>query len=543
MYNDEQLAVIDSTADQILVLAGAGTGKTQCMVGKVKSLVDDGVDPTSILVLTFTNAAAFEMKDRYIQMTSKLATGTKFSVLAAEPEFRTFHAFCYHLLTTDSDVLHKLKYSNIPQIADEVESARVDKEAMLQTGIKLSGNKLKANAILDNKDKMNLRILNAAKFRLLKSKNLITFDILSSEVCKLFVNDDEVVKKYKDKYKYLMIDEFQDTSPEQWDFAKSFTMSKILVVGDALQSLYSWRGADSTLIKSLADDDSWETHKLFRNYRSGEEICNYANVHSTYAGNTYRVAIRGQRPGGVVKEIPVTCVSFRGDIDDNSLAQVDSILSNPIKGTTAILCRTNAEVTQLKAHCKAKNFELSEVDEMNCSTVIRCAVDSKYMVSLLASKLPKDAYVRYLRDIAFLKADKLEMNEDIFLSSYKQYFPPNLLQDIVEVRKILANDKFGVLYIYNELKYYLKFTQDLDVMSIETIEDLISLLLDSLYNNILTSGSLYIGTVHSSKGLEYDRVLLMNVNTPSFRLDNEDNLNIHYVGVTRAKSELYVFRK
>ena len=140
-------------------------------------------------------------------------------------------------------------------------------------------------------------------------------------------------------------------------------------------------------------------------------------------------------------------------------------------------------------------------------------------------------------------ADKLEMTEEIFLNSYKQYFPPKLLQDIIEVRKILANDKFGVLYVYNELKYYLKFTQDLDVMSIETIEDLISLLLDSLYNNTLTSGSLYIGTVHSSKGLEYDRVLLMNVNTPSFKLDNEDNLNIHYVGVTRAKSELYVFRK
>ena len=108
-YNEEQLQAINADAKRLLCLAGAGAGKTATMIARIHRLVSEGVDPTSILVLTFTNAAAFEMKDRYHRQYK-----TKES-----PEFRTFHSFCYSILAKDRQILAKLNYTKVPNIATE----------------------------------------------------------------------------------------------------------------------------------------------------------------------------------------------------------------------------------------------------------------------------------------------------------------------------------------------------------------------------------------------------------------------------------------
>ena len=118
--NAEQQQAVDSNSDRLLVLAGAGAGKTHTMLERIKRLVRDGVKPSSILVLTFTNAAAFEMKSRFLESEKNLNS---------YPEFRTFHSFCYSLLISDKNVRKKLNYDKVPRVAYPEKVKKVEREA------------------------------------------------------------------------------------------------------------------------------------------------------------------------------------------------------------------------------------------------------------------------------------------------------------------------------------------------------------------------------------------------------------------------------
>ena len=125
--NEQQLAVVNSTANRILCLAGAGAGKTHTMIGRLKHLVTNGVSPNNILVLTFTNAAATEMRSRYARDISNENI----------PEFRTFHSFCYSLICSDNVVRNKLGYTSIPSIVDEVTEKRIRTTILSELSLKI----------------------------------------------------------------------------------------------------------------------------------------------------------------------------------------------------------------------------------------------------------------------------------------------------------------------------------------------------------------------------------------------------------------------
>ena len=313
--NEQQQAVVSSNARRILCLAGAGTGKTYTMIARIRRLVADGVDPRSILVLTFTNAAAFEMEQRY--------SGSKMRP-AATPKFGTFHSFCYGLISQDKFIRTLLGYSEIPSVATEAETKHIRNEAAMHLGYKLS------EAVKDDKKRSALY---AAADRIMKQRNLVTFDKMCYDICSLFVHNNGAIKRYKDQYKYVFVDEQQDTDPKQQDFVMSFDESNIMVVGDALQAIYSFRGADSSIIKSLSVNPEWEVHKLSENYRSTVEICEFANSMSTYADNSYRVAIHSDRHGADVVVI-----------DNYTHNEQFRDMVKRIEPNTAILCRSNAEI-------------------------------------------------------------------------------------------------------------------------------------------------------------------------------------------------------
>ena len=212
--NDQQLEAVMSSASKILVLAGAGTGKTYVMINRIKRLVDEGADPVSILALTFTNAAAFEMKERYHKFQEDKSKGC--------PEFKTFHAFCYSLLVKDIAVRKALGYSTIPSIVDESTMKRTIKEVKQQCNITLSDKQLEHPDTVPNSKKFEYEMFHKAmKQRLLKD-SIITFDMLADSVCSLFIKNDPLIQTYIDQYKYIFIDEFQDTDPLQWKFAQCF---------------------------------------------------------------------------------------------------------------------------------------------------------------------------------------------------------------------------------------------------------------------------------------------------------------------------------
>lgn len=532
--NAEQLSAVNSNAKKLLCLAGAGTGKTFCMISRIKRLVDEGVDPTSMLVLTFTNAAAFEMKARYQK---GMSLGSRI------PEFRTFHSFCYSILATDKEVRSKLGYTVVPRIADERTTKKIESNAKLQCGIKLSDKQLKGKAVLSMKEQADLALYRKAVYRSMKIENVITFDMLCYDICQLFVDDDPTVLKYKSRYKYIFVDEFQDTDPKQYKFIQSFEDATLFVVGDALQAIYSFRGADSSIIKSLAEDDEWEVIKLYRNYRSTQEICDFANENSRYAANSaHRIQIASTRSGNLVDVTNVLEHHYpcsKGEVNTETLEAIVEWLS-AVEGTTAILSRTNAEAACIMDYLDKLGIKYS-TGKRNADVVhmLKSAIDDTYFADWLSTYLNADMYADYLRFCAilddtppikilltrFINCRAIAMRTTPVLGIRKAF---NL--NLTRVEK--ANE------IIDLLELDISITED--ELTMDNVLEFIDYLISKITEDI--DSDLYVGTIHSSKGLEYDNVVLIGVNDTSFKLTNEENNNLYYVGITRAKNYLWVFK-
>lgn len=531
--NKEQYDAVMSSASKRLLLAGAGTGKTYSLIAAISRVVDCGAAPESVLVLTFTNAAALEMSERY----------RKHHPDERQPEFRTFHAFCYHLLATNPSVRKKLGYLTCPTVMSKDEFKTYQGKARMISGCKLPESKLSRDD-LSHKEALDQKAYRIALYKLIHKDNVITFDMMCKKVCKLFVDKEECISDYLDKYKHIFVDEFQDTDPAQWEFVKSFVNSSVLVVGDALQALYSFRGADSSIIKSLATDLEWETHVLNENYRSGEDICNFANEMSTYADDDYRVPLQavGQESGKVTVR-SVASVEYLSSINKLSKEKIVEELQN-CKGTTAILARTNKEVEELGEFLTDKGYQYSVKDKNKDNiNILKSVQSSDYMCTWLSTMLSSEKYYTWAK-LCSLEEDKPEEERatplTLLTTKFLNYKMGEVFNRICTIRNILRKDISKVektAAIFTELK----LPVDLDVdTSVSTATEFIDNVINSLEE--YKAEELYIGTIHSSKGLEYDNVILLNVGTKLFPLDNEDMLNLYYVGITRAKNNLLVLK-
>ena len=524
-FNPEQQAAVDSKAKRLLVLAGAGTGKSHTLLGRIRRLIsEEGVKPEEILALTFTNAAAFEMKERY-----KRDADDKRRI----PEFRTFHAFCYSLLARDGAVRACLNYAELPKIADEATLKRIETQTKMQLNCKLPDIVMKRKRPLTKQEEFELKLYEKAFNKNLRRAGFITFDILCYEVCQLFVDNNPAIMKYKQQYKHLLIDEYQDTDEKQHNFAMSFTDASICVVGDALQNLYSFRGTSSEMIKQLAEDDSWETVRLTRNYRSTVEICEYANKQSTYARDEYRIPIQAERRG-----IPVTAIrfSFNHSLPRGINYIEENLKELPENADVAILARTNKEVQYIYEELTERGIScrLGKPNE-DAIHILKASVDAEYYADWLSSFLNSSDYAEYLRmcninknmprtDVLirwFLKAPGLErrmrmitMVMDAFASSPLPF--------------VQASEAFKVLGFKNII---------VDTQATTFVE--LAEYMAGVIQEMQQSG-VYIGTIHSSKGLEYDVVYVIGVGSKSFRLTSEDMNNLYYVAITRAKNRLTI---
>ena len=532
--NEQQQLAVGCNNDKILCLAGAGTGKTFSMIARISRLVSEGVDPSSILVLTFTNAAAFEMKERY----------QKDHLKQRCPEFRTFHSFCYSLLATDKEVRNKLGYFAIPKIADHSQVKRIQTNAKMQCSIKLSDSKLLGRTPLAPGEDYQFNLYKKAVNKGLRSENLITFDKLCYGVCKLFVSDDPVVECYKQQYKYIFVDEFQDTDLKQYEFVESFTDAKLFVVGDALQAIYAFRGADSSIIKSLSTDPSWETIKLSQNYRSNKHICDYANEHSRHADDSYRVAIQSSKPGPHVDIIGVEgCDSFDEEVSTDTLEALPSIVTS-CEGTTAILCRTNKEVDCVLETLDHLGIQYS-TGKKNTDVIhiMKSVNNNQYMLDWLTTYLNAEKYAEYVRSTAIQAEEDPDSSPvRLFVEKYGTVRKIQEKLDMIsQVRNILIAPKSRLEKVAEILELFdlgdkiAEFVDDEPQTIVELINRIIDMLNEDMEND------LYVGTIHSSKGLEYDNVFLIGVGDKSFRLTNEENKNLYYVGITRAKDRLTIF--
>lgn len=273
--NEEQFKAVTLINGAILIIAGAGSGKTRVITYRIAHMLDEGIPQSQILALTFTNKAAREMESRVKELTGKKLQNLTVS---------TFHAFGVRILRNE---IERLGYRENFSIYDETDKIALIKECGRE--LKFSPDKIDAYKISQlfssiKTGRKNWKNANDAYKPLyesyqdgLKLYNAVDFDDLIVLPIKLFKENPDVLKKYKERYKYIMVDEFQDTSHQQYELMHLLADKNVCVVGDDDQSIYSWRGADYQNIVNFEKDFDVTEIRLEQNYRSTETILEAAN--------------------------------------------------------------------------------------------------------------------------------------------------------------------------------------------------------------------------------------------------------------------------
>ena len=269
--NPEQYKAVTTINGAILIIAGAGSGKTRVITFRIAHMLDSGIPQSQILALTFTNKAAKEMEDRVKDLTQRKLQNLTVS---------TFHAFGVRILRQDID---KLGYRENFSIYDETDRTSLIKECGRELNFSPDAMDIyKISQLFSNiktgrknwgTENDMYRQLYESYQEGLKLFNAVDFDDLIVLPIKLF----RVLQRYRDRYKYIMVDEFQDTSHQQYELMHLLADQNVAVVGDDDQSIYSWRGADYQNIINFEKDFPVTEIRLEQNYRSSNTILEAAN--------------------------------------------------------------------------------------------------------------------------------------------------------------------------------------------------------------------------------------------------------------------------
>ena len=351
--NPEQKEAVLHTSGPLLVLAGAGSGKTRVLTGRVAHLISEGVDPWRILAITFTNKAASEMKERINRLVGESC--------AQNIWVSTFHSFCARFLRYEIDSLGI--YNKNFVIYDSDDSKTLIKNCLKELNLDdkqfppnvIQGTISNAkNSLIDsdqfayNADSFHsekvAEVYNLYQTRL-KINNALDFDDLLMLTIKVLENL-EILEKYQNKFEHILIDEYQDTNLAQYELAKILSQKKknIFVVGDADQSIYAWRGADIRNIMEFESDfPSARVIKLEQNYRSTQTILDAANAVIKNNYNRKDKKLWTENGEGDL----ISCYQAFSEQDEakyivENILKLNTIYNIPYNDT-AVLYRTNAQ--------------------------------------------------------------------------------------------------------------------------------------------------------------------------------------------------------
>lgn len=606
--SEEQLKPASTTEGPVLVTAGAGSGKTRLLTHRIAHLVKDkGIDSSNILAITFTNKAANEMKERL----EKLIGGE------GEMWICTFHAMCSRILRKHANLVEL--NSNF-SIYGDTEKHRVLKHILQQDAdfIALEKNKLKVETVAYHistaknelfseddfeaylgKDKNASIILNAYKKyqKELITANAVDFDDMLVKVYYLLKNNEQVLNFYQDKFKYIHVDEFQDTNVVQYKLVQLLGAkhNNIFVVGDEDQCIYSWRGAKFSNVQKFIDDYNKSIHiyKLEQNYRSTNNILTIAN--KIIKNNTNRLDKELWTDNGEGKT-----VSFFSSYND--LEEAETIATKIKKmvieegfkySDFAVLMRINALSRVLEekflnyqipyeVYGGFKFFERKEVkDVLAYLKLVSNPKDNDSLTRVLT--FPKkgigEASITKLLDASTLYGmsayEVAKSGIGIDAGLIKKLTPViNILDDIIlhkQQQTISATmqeliSKFDIKNAFSrsveeDLSKLMNIeTLEKSVLDYEeandepTIEDYLQSITLSRDIDTLDEEGNYVSlmTIHSAKGLEFKVVFVIGLVDgvlPLSRAYNstdpnelEEERRLMYVAATRAKEELFLSR-
>jgi len=290
--NPPQRQAAETTEGPVLILAGAGTGKTRVITFRIAHLVDKGVAPGQILAVTFTNKAAREMQQRVRQLLGRI-TKSEDGEKPARPTICTFHSLCVRILRQHIEHLGYKRnfviYSEteqlgaIKRILGQIsgDGAKVDPHAVLSMLSRFRNGGERASVFADPNVSALARHVQTRYESALRACNAVDFDGLILLTLKLFAEHPDVLRVCQEKYRYVMVDEYQDTNATQFQLIQHLTAlhRNLCVVGDDDQSIYGWRGAETANLLELEKHfPGVKVVKLEQNYRSTNTILNAANA-------------------------------------------------------------------------------------------------------------------------------------------------------------------------------------------------------------------------------------------------------------------------
>lgn len=347
--NEMQRKAVLKIDGSLLLIAGAGSGKTRVLTHRIAYMIEQGINPFNIIAITFTNKAAKEMKERVCEISEQ---GRRVLV-------STFHSVCVRILKQD---IEKLGYTKDFTIYDAEDSSKIIKEIMKE--YKVDDKMIPPNMVINEISRQKDKLINAktfeqesqSDFRLkiisqiykeyetrLKNNNALDFDDLIFKTVQLFSENQDILESYQNRFKYIMVDEYQDTSLSQYTFIRllSNKYKNICVVGDDDQSIYGWRGADIRNILNFERDfENTELIKLEQNYRSTKIILDTANsVIKNNFGRKDKSLWTENNEGSLIKY--ETCRNDREEATFISHEILREVTSGRSYKDFAILYRTN----------------------------------------------------------------------------------------------------------------------------------------------------------------------------------------------------------
>ena len=586
--NDKQKEAVLYINGPMLVLAGAGSGKTKVLTNRIANLIDNGISPANILAITFTNKAAKEMKDRVFNLIGNDAYMIQIS---------TFHSLGLKILKENYE---KLGYDKNFVVIDSDDALTVIKKIMKDMNLspqyynaKNIRNKISSakNELMDLQSFANLEYdKNIVKIyekylEKLKLNNSVDFDDLLILPIRLFREYPSVLESYQERYKYILIDEYQDTNECQYIFSKMLAKKykNIFVVGDNDQAIYAFRGANYKNILNFEKDyPNCKTILLEENYRSTKTILNAAN--SVIKNNKLRKDKNlwsNNEEGELIKYIRTDGEKEEADYVAKEIKKLISEGVNPVD--IAVLYRTNAQSRVMEEACLKNNipykiigsfyfYNRKEIKDLIC--YLRLINNYKDDVSLLrVINVPKrkigEKTIDNISNVALVN------NSCLFdaINSGKELEFKNLILDLKEKCENLSLtemvelvlDKSGIkqeleneksldseirLENLEEFKYITKnYEEEYGVISLDDFLNEISLVSD-MSEHQDGNNKVSLMTVHSVKGLEFDDVFVIGMEEgifPHYNAINEgtnsaieEERRLCYVAITRAKKKLWL---
>ena len=601
--NPEQKKAVEYDGGPQMIVAGAGSGKTRVLTYKIAYLIDSGYSPDSILALTFTNKAANEMKERIKEL-----IGSK----ADRLWMGTFHSIFARILRIEAkNLAYESNFSiydaedSLSLVSNIISAFNINLEGITANSVKHKISFLKNHMILPNEfRKKHIETINDEKIadifdeyqKRLIENNSMDFDDLLLKPLELFEKNSKILQKYKKKFGYLLVDEFQDTNKAQYELLKMLTTKdgKICVVGDDAQSIYSWRGAN--IANMLDFEKDFPKHKIFKleqNYRSTKNILLAADsVIKNNKGQIVKTLWTDNNDGDLL-----TLIKCADEKDE--AFQIAKFVKQEISKKKlslkdfAVLYRTNAQSRALEDIFRREKipyriiggiefYKRKEVkDIIAYLRVLANQNDEESLLRIMNFPQRGIGSTTIKRMIAFARKHEITLFETMArvfeVIDIKERIQKNvknfkiLLDKYIDLKEKLSVgelsralvDELGILRMFKEertpesmsrweninelLSALSEFSNSSKDAKLEQYLEDVSLVAD-IDNYEEEKNVVTMLTVHSAKGLEFPIVFISGCEEDIFPLSNkfssdaslEEERRLFYVAVTRAQKKVYL---